>query len=265
MSDRCAGCGAPALVGGRFCPRCGQRLEGATDVVPTRARPRRAPPRRRRALDVEAPWREFRPALLLWLGMLAVNGALGLLSHLLDLSSPWYDVTATVVTATLTLACCAMDRLALAPALRGIGLDDRTWWHPLAAGVSLAIFMQLYFGALAHFGAEFGSYSEDYRLHGWPVWSMYLMVSLAPAVFEELAFRGFIQGRLGSLMGPREAVAVQAAMFSVLHMSPMVFPSHFVFGVVLGGLRRTTGSLYPGMVIHGLWNAFVLWEELRPS
>lgn len=143
------------------------------------------------------------------------------------------------------------------------GLDERSWWQPLVAAAVLFGFLELYFGVLRRWGALDASYSEAYLDHGWPVWSIYLLISLAPAVFEELAFRGFIMARLDAVMGPREAVAVQAAMFSVLHMSPLVFPSHFVFGVLLGALRRGTGSLYPGMAVHAAWNAWVVWQELR--
>jgi membrane protease YdiL (CAAX protease family) len=42
----------------------------------------------------------------------------------------------------------------------------------------------------------------------------------------------------------------------------VIFPSHFFIGLVLGLLRRWTGSLYPGIAVHAAWNARVIWLEL---
>ena len=83
-----------------------------------------------------------------------------------------------------------------------------------------------------------------------------------PAIFEELAFRGYILAQLDRWLRPGEALFVQAALFSVLHVSVAVFLSHFIMGLGLGLLRRRTHSLYPGMLAHGCWNAWVVTAEL---
>ena len=59
-----------------------------------------------------------------------------------------------------------------------------------------------------------------------------------------------------------EALVVQAALFSVVHLLPLVFVSHFVFGLLLGQVRRWTKSLYPCVALHALWNASVFAGEL---
>lgn len=284
--EACAGCGGPIPIGARFCPACGRAVadaEGAASVNassagarpaisprsasrPVLATPARSPsrsPSRRRWQSESAPWRRFQPALQLWGAFLILNGVLGLLSHAVDLTSPWVDVVATALLGTAVLACCRADRDALRPLLRRSGFDDRTWWQPIAVLVVLFASLEAYFGVLGRLGLHTEPYLDDFRAHEWPLWAAFVLVSVAPAVFEELAFRGFILERLGAVMGPREAVAVQAAMFAVLHMSPVVFPSHFVFGLLLGLLRRGTGSLYPGMAIHALWNGWVLLQECR--
>jgi membrane protease YdiL (CAAX protease family) len=81
-------------------------------------------------------------------------------------------------------------------------------------------------------------------------------------IAEELMFRGVIQQRLESLLGPTEALIVQAALFSALHLSVINLITHFAIGLALGWLFRKSGSLYPGMVLHGLWNMAVLGMEL---
>ena len=67
--------------------------------------------------------------------------------------------------------------------------------------------------------------------------------------------------QLDRVLAPREALVVQAVLFAALHFSPLSIPSHFVIGIVFGILRRKTGSLYPPIVLHALWNGAVLWQE----
>jgi membrane protease YdiL (CAAX protease family) len=33
-------------------------------------------------------------------------------------------------------------------------------------------------------------------------------------------------------------------------------------GLLFGVLRRRTGSLYPGMLVHAGWNTTIIWAEL---
>lgn len=59
----------------------------------------------------------------------------------------------------------------------------------------------------------------------------------------------------------REAWLIPAALFSLLHLSPIVFPSHFVMGLVFGYVRLRTRSLYPGMLLHASRNALQVFAE----
>jgi len=68
--------------------------------------------------------------------------------------------------------------------------------------------------------------------------------------------------RLDRLLTARESLLVQAALFSLLHLGVVIFPSHFVIGLVLGVLRRRTRSLYPGMAVHASWNAIIVFAEM---
>ena len=131
----------------------------------------------------------------------------------------------------------------------------------IAAGLVLA--MSAYFTVLQHMGVPMTKAGAVFLRTGWPSWAMYLQVSVMPAIFEELAFRGVIQQSLGTIFRERDASLIQAALFSAMHLSPIVFPSHFLMGLCFGYLRMRTKSLYPGMLLHGTWNALMLWQELR--
>jgi uncharacterized protein len=66
---------------------------------------------------------------------------------------------------------------------------------------------------------------------------------------EELLFRG-----LGFAAIERFAVPVTATAFAVAHGLPELLPPVFVAGLVLGELRRRTGSLWPGVAAHSAVN-----------
>jgi membrane protease YdiL (CAAX protease family) len=124
------------------------------------------------------------------------------------------------------------------------------------------VVMEGAFRLLRAIGVPFVSMSDGFLEHGWSRAAVYGFIAVAPPVYEEIAFRGIIQGKLQALTGETEAWLIQAALFSVLHLSPVIFITHFGMGIALGWIRRRTQSLYPGMLIHGLWNAWVVWQEL---
>jgi len=132
----------------------------------------------------------------------------------------------------------------------------------LAAFGFLVAFGSLYFSAFRWLGFSDVRLSDQYVAAGWPRWAPYLLIAAAPAVFEELIFRGYVMARLDRVLTARESLLVQAALFALLHLGVVIFPSHFLIGLVLGTLRRRTGSLYPGVAVHMGWNALIVFAEL---
>ena len=251
----CSGCGRLLDPDARFCGTCGLPTPPGTTG--------RHIVRRRMGSEARGVllWQQLKPALLLWILLLATNGFFGLVLQLSDSTSPTLDLMMTVLDAVIICCFCYQARTSLAPLLRRFGFDERNWWMPLAALALFGAFMWLYTQLFLWLGAETVRISEDYQEHGWPPWSVFALVALCPGIFEELAFRGHIMRRLECVMKPSEALFVQAALFSVLHMSPLIFISHFLMGLVFGFLRQKSGSLYPGMLVHMAWNALVIYQE----
>jgi uncharacterized protein len=89
-----------------------------------------------------------------------------------------------------------------------------------------------------------------------------LFVVVGAPFFEELFFRGLVQGVLRSRYGARVAVVVQAVAFGAVHyqvgMTAQTFAVTFVViaiaGLVLGVLRWHTNRLGPGMLAHAAFN-----------
>ncbi|MEO6709552.1 MAG: type II CAAX endopeptidase family protein, partial [Planctomycetota bacterium] len=81
------------------------------------------------------------------------------------------------------------------------------------------------------------------------------VVALCPGIFEELAFRGLIQGRLGALFGSTTAIVITGIAFGWAHGITAGFPIHLGLGLYLCWLRARSASLIPGMLLHACYNA----------
>jgi membrane protease YdiL (CAAX protease family) len=132
----------------------------------------------------------------------------------------------------------------------------------IAAAVQFALLGAVFY-LLEQTGIPFERVTDEMQRHDYSLWQLLVLYSLAPAVFEEVAFRGIIFDRLRRALGEWEGWLVQAALFSVLHLSPVIFLTHFAMGLIFGWLRMRTGSLIPGMILHAAWNAANILLELR--
>jgi uncharacterized protein len=81
-----------------------------------------------------------------------------------------------------------------------------------------------------------------------------LAVAVAAPVVEELMFRGLGFSLLRQY-GRWVAVLGVGFAFGVAHGIPEALPILVPFGSALAYLRDRTGSVYPGMVVHALFNA----------
>jgi membrane protease YdiL (CAAX protease family) len=108
--------------------------------------------------------------------------------------------------------------------------------------------------------ASDGDYRAAYALQGWPPWTAYVSIAVVTPISEELLFRGLIQPKLEKLLGSTNALIVQAAIFSTEHINLVILITHFGMGIALGWARLKTGKLLPGMLLHGTWNAWVVWS-----
>lgn len=81
------------------------------------------------------------------------------------------------------------------------------------------------------------------------------VVGLTPGIFEELAFRGLIQGRLAVLTGPVPGALIGGVTFALAHGVTACFPIHALIGVYLSFLRLRSRSLLPGMLLHFSYNS----------
>ena len=105
---------------------------------------------------------------------------------------------------------------------------------------------------------EAGGLLEDAvrRLRLTPTWA--LALALTSAVGEEIFFRGAVLGLLSRALPPVAAVLAQAVLFAALHPAPRrawAYPLWTLCaGVILGAVALATGSVWPGVLAHYLFN-----------
>lgn len=276
--QHCPKCQGVLRAGAKFCSACGAALDPAAEApapqlpepavleagAPEAGTPAQGAPAQdalagqRSRFDLH--WSEIK--LIAWL-----YGALLLASLIIGWvgrndSTPWTDVGGSIAEVVIVFAFVGFRYRDVVPLLVVPQGGMRSAIKLVSLSLGFVALMQLYFYLLEKSGVDIIQVTEAYQEAGWGIGVMLLTNSLIPAVTEELAFRGIIQATLERIVDAREALLIQAALFSVLHLLPMMFPSHFIMGLFFGFLRLRTKSIYPGMALHAAWNALVVLQEV---
>jgi len=85
----------------------------------------------------------------------------------------------------------------------------------------------------------------------------FVLCILAPFA-EEVLFRGMLFQWLARRFGLWTGVLASAFIFSIIHASIFGFANLFVLGIFAALLLRTSRSLWPGIILHSLWNVLFL-------
>ncbi len=101
---------------------------------------------------------------------------------------------------------------------------------------------------------------------GWIGWTTLALVSCVGApFFEEMFFRGLLQGQLVERFGPTAAIAATSVVFGAAHIANdpgiaglLLALSVGASGVVLGVVRHLTRRLGTSMLTHAIFNTMAL-------
>ena len=82
-----------------------------------------------------------------------------------------------------------------------------------------------------------------------------LVIAAAPAVCEEMLFRGLIYHSMKERYRVSVAIGIVAVLFGIYHMSLVKFVPTGLMGLILCYAVYKTGSIYPSMMVHFINNA----------
>ncbi len=178
------------------------------------------------------------------LGMLGLPGLLAMLAY------GYRDVVSrtniTVMGAVLLLA------FALLPVNEWLGV-----WN---YGLNLPDFLQGLEDSIRQSEEQTAKLIKQFLLMDGPTDLLFnlVVVALAPAVCEELLFRGALQRIFHERFDIHLAILAAAVVFSGFHMQFLGFVPRLVLGVVLGYLYAWSGKLVYPMLLHFVNNASVV-------
>jgi membrane protease YdiL (CAAX protease family) len=209
----------------------------------------------------------MRSALAAWTGFIAVFATLSYSIRFTE-GKPPKDLLyqwSTVASALIQFAVIGLIVYAIA------GLGQRrqllalrrptSWWLALGIGVAIAIGMTVLTVALdpvLHPGREQGvtpdvwrpDRAAEYVANG-------LVICIVAPIVEELTFRG-LGFSLLVRFGKWTAIILVGVAFALAHGLVEAFPFLAAFGAGLAYLRSRVDSVYPGMIVHSLFNATAL-------
>jgi hypothetical protein len=242
----CKACGKRISWAARFCPGCGARH---VSLAERRARTRREAGR----------WRLVKGCVVFYMIYLASIVPLFWVpeEHLAT-----GMLVVSLLDAALVIAYWRTSGFEFRPLVRLAGPALKWTAVALAALLPILAVNYAYHSHLLElFDVDAPEIIDPFELAGYAFWVVVVEVCVMPAVWEEIAFRGLIQGKLSKAVGEREALVMTAVLFTIIHRSVISAPYLLALGLVLGGLRRRSGSLVPGMVLHFLHNLGVVVLE----
>lgn len=136
-----------------------------------------------------------------------------------------------------------------------------SWPRALGLAFAAALVILFVIGTLdqiVHAGEEQGLTPTRWDPHraGAYVVNLVFLSSFVPFA-EELLFRGLGYSLLARF-GRRFAIVAVGVTFGLTHGLFLGLPVLAAFGSVLAWVRAKTGSIYPGMIVHGTYNALAL-------
>ena len=91
-----------------------------------------------------------------------------------------------------------------------------------------------------------------------PAWFFFVGAIVAPIV-EETFFRGFLFQGFRGQYGWKVAMPLSAGIFAAAHLDLVAFIPVFILGNVLAYVYHRSNSVWPGIILHFLVNAFGLF------
>lgn len=238
----CSHCQAPYQRGDSFCQMCGKELVAE-------------PPEE--FDDVFVP---LRPVLLYYFALLLV---LGLYKFTDTFPDGWQGlVVITGITTVITLGFCIESW----GSTRQLYTFRGFRWSVMGLTVAGAVLGSFVVTLVADFiNASFHDdvFYDTYLFSdtAFPLLFSTLMIAVEPALFEEVAFRGFLFTSLARIAKGGNAVYISAFLFGIMHLSIISLLWLVPIGIAFAELRRRYNTLWYGMAGHFTYNLCIVLYE----
>lgn len=146
-----------------------------------------------------------------------------------------------------------IDSVKLKPLTQMIGLliTGAVVVNFLANFISQALYEEIYY------------YSLIFIDHSYPALYAILFVCVQPAIFEELAFRGFLFSYVEKLSSPKSAILFTTFLFGIMHLDLIALIWLLPLGYIFGYFRYRYNSIWYGVIGHFIYNLVILLFEFK--
>lgn len=129
---------------------------------------------------------------------------------------------------------------------------------------ALNMVTQYWMYVLHLFGLQVGASGAEMPQSLQEMWLMMAASSLAPALFEEVLFRGMLLPSMERL-GQRAAILISSALFALMHGNIQSLPTVLLLGGMLAMLVLRTDSLFAAMLYHLVYNGTIILLTFRAA
>jgi membrane protease YdiL (CAAX protease family) len=131
------------------------------------------------------------------------------------------------------------------------------FWIGLGVGVGIYV-LTIALGPILHPNREQGVTPDTWQPRHLAAYiANGIVIAVVAPIVEELTFRGLGYSLLARY-GRWAAIIGTGIAFGLAHGLVNAFPFLAAFGIGLAYLRSRVDSVYPGMIVHGLFNAIAL-------
>lgn len=113
----------------------------------------------------------------------------------------------------------------------------------------------------SHSTSYFSDFESGRLLNYWKLAAL----TIIPALFEELAYRGYMMQKLLIVADRNEAIYISSILFFLIHLSFISFFWLLPFAIVLGYIRMKEQTLWYGIFIHFVFNLTNAFPDLIDS
>lgn len=87
----------------------------------------------------------------------------------------------------------------------------------------------------------------------------FVSAAIISPIYEEIFYRGFLYRWFRVKLGVPAGILLSSSVFMLVHIpSYNTLPVNFLTGVIFSWTYEKTGSIYPGMIIHGVFNGIAV-------
>jgi uncharacterized protein len=149
-------------------------------------------------------------------------------------------------------------------ARRNIDVGDLGWrrasWRWLLGAVPLTLLGLVIAGVLGGLVQALFPHVQNIQCQtvqkefGHAIWYAVPVVCVAAPIVEETVFRGVLYRWLRGNLPMTAAMLLSGAVFALFHFIPILFLPLAGLGVLLSWIYERSGSIWPGVIVHGLFN-----------